>query len=195
MRILRGWVVTIAFGATAMATPAVAQTEGAGAGFPPTPEAPLPGPPPAPARYGDAGTHHLGLSLGLGSGGNGFVWAVGAEFGRFVIDGVAPTLEVDVSGGSQVLTVASAMAALRLLPWRSGVVWPLLVPRAGRVLIGSHPDLWGAGGTAGVIVALGGRMGLQLAYDYLRLFPGEDCEALSTGCSLHRWGLGLVIGL
>ncbi|MDX2023515.1 MAG: hypothetical protein SF187_24980 [Deltaproteobacteria bacterium] len=147
----------------------------------------------APQRYGDAGTNHVGVSLGLGSG-NGLVWAAGAEYGHFIMDGVAPTAEVSVSGGSQVLTVARTMAALRLLPWRSGSVWPLLVPRAGRLFIENNPDLWGAGGTVGVIVGLSGRVALQVSYEYLRLFPRGDCTTLSTGCSLQRWGLGFVLG-
>ncbi|MCG5054155.1 MAG: hypothetical protein KA712_14420 [Myxococcales bacterium] len=150
--------------------------------------------PAAPPRYGDAGSHHVGVALGLGGGGNGFVWAAGAEYGHFLFDGLAPTVEVDVSGGSEVLTVASTMAAVRWLPWRAGPLWPLLVPRAGRLFVENNPDLWGAGATVGALVALGGPMALQISYDYLRLFPGTDCEALSNGCSLERWGLGLVLG-
>lgn len=147
-----------------------------------------------PPRYGDAGSNHVGVSLGIGGGTRGFVWGAGAEYGRFLVDGVAPTLEADVSGGSQVLTVARTMAAVRLLPLRWGNVWPLLVPRAGRLFISDHSDLWGAGATAGLLVGLGGRVGLQVAYDYLRLFPSGRCADLANGCSIGRFGLGAVIG-
>ena len=151
-------------------------------------------PPPA-ARYGDAGTNHVGLALGLGGGSGGFAWAAGAEYGRFVIDGVAPTAEVDVSGGTRLATIASTMLALRLLPFRRGPIWPLLVPRAGRLFVADRDDLWGAGATLGIVIALGGRIGLQVAYDHLWLFPKAGCSAFSSGCTWQRWGLGLVVGL
>lgn len=148
-----------------------------------------------PVRYGDAGTHHVGLALGLGGGQGGFAWAAGAEYGRFLIGGVAPTAEIDVSGGSRLATVTSTMLALRLLPFRGGGVWPLVVPRAGRLFVVDRDDVWGAGGTLGLIIALGGRAGLQIAYEHLWLFPESGCAAFASGCTWQRWGLGLVLGL
>src|SRR5205814_6390598 len=43
-----------------------------------------------PKRYGDQGTSHFGLMLGIGGGGGGFAWAGGFNYGYFVLDGVAP---------------------------------------------------------------------------------------------------------
>lgn len=154
-----------------------------------------PTPPPFPPRYGDVGTSHLGLSLGLGNSAAGFAWGAGVAYGRFVLDGVAPTLEVDVSGGTELSTVASTMLSVRWLPYRETFIWPLIVPRAGRLFVSDHGDLWGAGGSVGVILGLQGRTGLQLAYEHLWLAPQGTCNTLSSGCSLQRWGVGLVVGL
>ena len=196
---MRYSAAVVALVATLMGTkwghPVAAQPRPGDRMYDPRGVTPLPSDVDRPRRYGDAGTHHLGLSFGIRSGNGGVLWAVGAQYGRFLIDGLAPTLETSVSGGTGALTVATTMAALRWLPWRGGNIWPLIVPRAGRVIIQDRADVWGAGGTAGVIVGLSGRLGLQLAYDYLRLFPEEDCTGLSSGCSLHNFGIGLVIGL
>lgn len=149
---------------------------------------------PLPRRYGQAGSSHVGLGFGLGFGSGGAVYAGSVEYGYFVVDGVAPGVELGISGGADVLTVGRAMAAVRILPLRTAGFDLLLVPRFGRLFISDHGDLWGGGGTVGVIVWTSARVGLQLAYDYLRLFPGSDCDDLTSRCELQRFGVGLVLG-
>src|SRR6185369_18007752 len=80
---------------------------------------PEPPPPPPPPRYGDQGTSHFGLSLGLGSGAGGFAWAGGLSYGYFVIGGVAPGVDAEASGGSGLLTAGLLLGTLRLVPLRT----------------------------------------------------------------------------
>lgn len=155
---------------------------------------PYPPPVPEPARYGDAGSSHVGVTLGLGTGSGGTRYAAGVDYGYFVIDGVAPGVEALVSGGSGVLTTGYTLATLRLVPVRLASTSIYLVGRGGRVFIEDHADLWGVGGSAGIIQSLGGRLGLQVGYQYLRLLPKEDCGDLSNGCDLQSFVLGLVVG-
>jgi hypothetical protein len=157
-------------------------------------QAPYPPAPPEPARYGDAGTSHLGVTLGLGTGSGGTRYAAGVDYGYFVIDGLAPGVETYVSGGSGLLTTGYALANLRVVPIRTGSTAIYLVGRGGRVFIESHPDLWGLGGSGGIIQGLGGRLALQIGYEYLRLLPADDCKDLVGGCALQSFVLGIVIG-
>jgi hypothetical protein len=155
------------------------------------PEPPLPPPPP---RYGDRGSSHFGLGLGLGGGAGGFAWAGGVNYGYFVVDGVAPGVEAEVSGGSHVLTTGLLLGTLRLVPLRTESVSLFVIGRAGRVMLSNHPDGWGAGGGAGLIFFTSPHVGLQLTYDVLRLFPGSFCADLSNSCTLQGLGVGLVFG-
>jgi hypothetical protein len=145
--------------------------------------------------YGRRGSVHLGLGLGLGSSGHGAVYAGGVSIGYFVLTGVAPGADADVSGGSGLYTTGLLTGTLRLVPIRTRSFAGFLIGRAGRVLISSHRDGWGAGGGAGVIFISGGRMGVQLSYEVLALLPSPFCRDLSNGCRLDLLSLGLVIGL
>lgn len=158
--------------------------------------APYPGPPPVPqpVLYGDAGTSHLSVTLGLGSGSGGTRYAAGVGYGYFVMNGVAPGVEALFTGGSGVLNTGLLLANLRLVPLRTRSTSLYVVGRGGRVWIESHPDLWGVGGSAGIIQSLGGRVGVQIGYQYLRLLPDRDCADLANGCDLQGLVLGLVLG-
>jgi hypothetical protein len=145
------------------------------------------------SRYGDRGTTHLGISLGLGGGGGGVRYAGGVDYGYFVWDGVAPGAEVQVAGGSKLTTTGLALATLRLVPLRTSVVSLFVVGRAGRVLLSDHEDGWGAGGGAGVIFFSGARIGIQLGYDRLELFPRRFCRDL-VDCRIEGFGVGIVAG-
>lgn len=146
--------------------------------------------------YGRQGSIHLGLGLGVGSTGHGAVYAGGLSLGYFVLTGVAPGADAEVSGGSGVLTTGLTTGTLRLVPIRTHRFAGFLIGRAGRVLVASHRDGWAAGGGAGVIfIMTGGRMGVQLAYEILGLMPSSFCRDLSNGCRLDSFSLGLVIGL
>jgi hypothetical protein len=160
----------------------------------------LQGPPPPavaeapPPRYGDQGSSHLGLILGLGGGSGGVRWAGGVDYGYFLVDGVAPGIEVQVSGGSGLLTTGLALGTLRLVPLRTESLSLFVVGRAGRVLLSDHPDGWAAGGGGGIIYFTGARIGVQVSYDALKLFPGSFCADLGGGCVVQGLQVGLVAG-
>jgi hypothetical protein len=149
----------------------------------------------APPRYGDQGSSHLGVGLGLGGGSGGVRWAGGVDYGYFVIEGVAPGVEAQVSGGTGLLTTGLLLGTLRLVPLRTPGFSLFVVGRAGRVLLSDHADGWAAGGGGGIIFFLGGRVGVQLSYDALKLLPASFCDDLAGGCLIHGFQGGLVIGL
>jgi len=138
---------------------------------------------------------HLGLSLGIGNGTGGMRYAGGAGFGYFVVAGVAPGADVSINGGGDVLTTETVTGTLRLVPVRTGQFALFLIGRAGRLFISNHDDTWGAGGGAGVVIATGGNVGLQLSYEVLGLWPASHCNDLASGCRLDAFGLGLIVGL
>jgi hypothetical protein len=158
-------------------------------GTPPPPDDPVPEPP---KRYGDQGTSHFGLGLGIGTA--PFSWAGGLNYGYFVIDSVAPGLDFQVSGGSGLLTTGLALGTLRLVPLRTSSVSLFVIGRGGRVFLSSHPDGWGLGGGGGIIVFTGPHVGIQLSYDVLRLTPSSFCADLVRGCTIQGFGLGFALG-
>src|SRR6185295_3266299 len=133
---------------------------------PPLPEVEPP-PQPRPRRYGDQGMPEIGLGLGYSQA----IGVVGAgAFRYFVIDGVAPGFEATyVSGGTVSPQSGLLMAALRLVPVRTRSFALLLTARGGRVLLGDHPDGWGAGGGAGVLILFAPTAGIEIGYEVLRL--------------------------
>jgi hypothetical protein len=148
-----------------------------------------------PGGYGRKGSMHLGLSLGVGSGTGGMRYAGGAELGYFFLNGVAPGIDVRVSGGSGVLTTGMFTGTVRLVPVRTGSLAFFLIGRAGRLLIASHADAWAAGGGAGVVIATGSNLGFVISYEIIGLLPKGSCSDLANGCRLDAFGLGLVMGL
>jgi hypothetical protein len=158
-----------------------------------------PGPPPAveeepPRFYGDQGTSHFGLALGLGSSSRGFAWGAGVNYGYFIVDRIAPGIDADVSGGTGLLTSGLLLGTVRLVPLRTPAMSLFLIGRGGRVFLASHPDGWGVGGGAGLIFFTGRHVGFQIAYDVLRLMPASFCVDLDR-CTRHGFGVGLVFGL
>src|SRR3954464_411909 len=85
-------------------------------GTPSSPSAPVDE---TPLRYGDRGTSTFGLTLGIGGGAGGFAWGGGVDYGFFVFDGVAPGVDVRVSGGTGLLTTGLTLGTLRLVPVRT----------------------------------------------------------------------------
>jgi hypothetical protein len=137
----------------------------------------------------------LGLSFGLGSGSGGARYAGGAGFSYFVVTGVAPGADININGGSGVLTTTALTGTLRVVPIRTDNVSIFLIGRAGRLFINGHSDLWAAGGGAGVVIPVGSRAGLVVSYEALSLWPSSHCSDLSNGCRLDSFGLGLIFGL
>jgi hypothetical protein len=138
---------------------------------------------------------HLGLSLGIGNGTGGARYAGGAGFGYFLVTGVAPGADVSINGGAGVLTTAAVTGTLRLVPVRTESFAVFLIGRAGRLLMVDHPDVWGAGGGAGVVVSMGRNAGLLLSYEVLGLWPSSHCSDLAGRCRLGSFGLGLIFGM
>jgi hypothetical protein len=158
--------------------------------------APLPRSPPPPVvlsrRYGDSGTSEIALGLGYSTEA-GLLAAGGFRY--FVLAGVAPGLEASYfSGGRRGSALGLVLLALRVVPIRTEGVALVLTARGGRVLIADHADGWAAGGSGGVIVALGGGAGLEIGYEALRLLPASFCADLS-GCVIHGPVLGLRLTL
>lgn len=147
-------------------------------------------PPPAPRRYGDRGTSDLSLGLGYSSA-TGFLASGG--FRTFVVDGVAPGLEAHYfSGGTSGSAFGLVLANLRIVPLRTDSLALVLTGRAGRALLAEHRDGWAAGGSGGVVILLGARVGLELGYEVLRLLPASFCADLER-CVIHGPVLGLRI--
>jgi hypothetical protein len=176
--------------------PAAPPTE---APAPVTAPQPPPAPPPAvepepllrPRRYGDRGSIEIGGGLGYSSL-NGLLAA--AAFRYFVVDGVAPGFEATyVSGGSGGISYGLLLGALRVVPVRTGSFALLLTGRAGRMLLGDHPDGWAAGGGAGVLILLAPTAGIELGYEALKLLPSSFCADLSS-CVIQGPVLGFRFG-
>jgi hypothetical protein len=174
-------------------TPPPAATANEAAPPPPAPPPePVPEPPRLrPRRYGDQGMPEIGLGLGYSQA----IGVVGAgAFRYFVIDGVAPGVEATyVSGGTITHQSGLLMAALRLVPVRTGSFALLLTARGGRVLLGDHPDGWGAGGGAGVLILFAPTAGIEIGYEVLRLYPASFCADLSS-CYLQGPVVGFRFG-
>lgn len=145
--------------------------------------------------YGRKNSMHLGLSFGLGSDSGGMRFAGGLGFGYFLISRVAPGVDLNVSGGSGVLTTTSLTGTLRLVPIRTDNLSIFLIGRAGRLFISGHDDTWVAGGGAGAVVPFGRSAGLVISYEILGLWPSSHCSDLANGCRLDSFGLGLILGL
>jgi hypothetical protein len=163
-------------------------------------ELPPPPPPPPPVepllaeprRYGDAGAPELALGIGYSSSA-GFLGVGGFRY--FVVDGLAPGVEgTYVSGGTSGSAYGFALATLRLVPVRTGVVALVLTGRGGRVFFGDHPDGWGVGGAAGAIIMIGANAGLEIGYEILRLLPSSVCADFDS-CVLQGPVLGLRLVL
>jgi hypothetical protein len=167
------------------------QAEPAPAVEPPAPPPPPEPPPRRPRRYADRGTMEIGLGAGYSSR-IGFLGA--GAFRYFVVDGVAPGVEVTyVSGGSNVPSYGLVLGALKVVPLRTGSFALVLTGRAGRMLMSDHGDGWAAGGGAGVLLLFTPTAGLELGYEALRLLPGGFCADLST-CVLHGPVIGIRFG-
>ena len=158
---------------------------------PPPPPLPIEPPPPPERQYGDRGAVELGLGFGYTSQ-TGFVGAGGARY--FVVDRVAPGVEgTYVSGGATANSYGLILASLRLVPLRTRALALVVTGRAGRVMLGAHPDGWGAGGAAGIIFLFSPTIGFELGYEILRLFPSSFCADL-TSCYIVGPVLGVRFG-
>jgi hypothetical protein len=110
------------------------------------------------------------------------------------VGGLAPGLEAHyLGGGSSRSAFGLVLGTLRLVPVRADGFALVLTGRAGRVLLADHGDGWGAGGSAGVVIFLAPRVGLEVGYEALRLLPARFCADLAR-CVVHGpvFGVRLV---
>lgn len=154
-------------------------------------DAPPPAPPP-PAlerpRPFARGSMDLGLVIAL-SGGSEVAFTLGGNFGYFVLPGLEPGLQVDVTFGSNRPTVTSLLPYLRWVFYRSFVLSPYVKAQGGRFFISDAPDLSGIGGGGGLVFFLTRAAGLQLEGMVYQLFPADACP--ENGCLATSFGLSL----
>lgn len=74
---------------------------------------------------------NAGFALGLGVGGEGFAMGVGGAFGYFVLDGLEPGVDFNVTFGSDQPVVVSLMGYLRWVFWRAFPFSPFLKVQGG----------------------------------------------------------------
>jgi len=133
------------------------------------------------------GSMNAGLALGFSSG-EGTAFTLGAGFGYFVLPGLEPGLELEVTFGSDRPTVTSLLPYLRWVVWRSYTLSPFLKVQGGRWFISGQEDLSVVGGGGGLVFFLTRNAGLQLEALVFRLFPvdvcGDSCTTTSVGFSL-----------
>src|SRR2546427_9791569 len=93
-----------------------------------------------------------GLVFGLSSGGGETAFTFGGSYGYFVADGVAPGVSTVVTASTGAPTTVELSGFLRVIPWRSYPIAPMLVGKGGRLFIDGFPDLWLVGGGGGLVV-------------------------------------------
>ena len=176
---------------------ALAETEKAEGSHPPALQQPMPQPaPPSPAqpiavempRPFQRGTVNMGLVLGLSTG-QETAFTFGGSFGYFVLPGLEPGLQADVTFSSRQPTVTSLLPYLRWIIWRSYSVSPYLKAQGGRWFISDNKDLSAFGGGGGLVLFLSPLVGLQMEGLAFRLFPQDACP--SNGCITTSIGLSL----
>ncbi len=130
----------------------------------------------------------MGLVLGISTG-QETAFTLGGGFGYFVLPGLEPGLQVDVTFSSRQPTVTSLLPYLRWMIWRSFAVSPFLKAQGGRWFISDNEDLSALGGGGGLVFFLSPLVGLQMEGLVFRLFPQEACP--SNGCTTTSFGLSL----
>jgi hypothetical protein len=152
-----------------------------------------PAPAPEPQRPFARGSLDLGLVVAV-SAGQEVAFTLGGNFGYFVLPGLEPGLQVDVTFGANRPTVTTLTPYLRWVVWRSYALSPYLKLQGGRWFIEGATDLTALGGGGGLVFFITRSAGLQLEGVVYRLFPGDACPA--NGCTAPSFGLtvGLYFG-
>lgn len=138
------------------------------------------------------GSMNLGLVLGF-SASQGTAFALGGAFGYFVLSGLEPGLELEVTFGSDRPTVTSLLPYLRWVIWRSYTLSPYVKAQGGRWFISDQDDLSAIGGGGGLVFFLTRNAGLQLEGMVYRLFPEEVCGDSCTHTAIG-FSLGFYFG-
>jgi hypothetical protein len=130
------------------------------------------------------------LSLGFAAGGGETTFAVGFRYGYFVVDGVAPGLEVVTTLSDRRPNTLELAPFVRLVPWRAYPVSPILIVKAGRLLVEALPDLWLVGGGGGLVWFSSPRVAFTIEAVYVRFLPEDQCSSCNQ--TTVSAGLGFV---
>jgi len=139
----------------------------------------------------------IGAGIGLGLGGTDMVLAVGGLFAYYVVDGLAPGLEVDYTTVfSDQWEYPDTLRTLPFLKWvvyRSRIVSPYVVAMGGREFQwgeGDPVDAWIAGGGGGVHIGVGDHVAIKIQllalyywYDSRRVYGYDDRELATDPAS------------
>ena len=129
-----------------------------------------------------------------GSGDGGFAFTFGGNAGYFVLNGLEPGVQTDVTVGNNIDTQWTVLPFLRWIPFSSRSFSPYLKATAGGLFVFGSGDtlklgLYGGGG--GVVLGLGGRMALNLEGLALRIAPKDRCPG--GDCMLYRFGISISV--
>lgn len=140
-----------------------------------------------PRPFGQASID-LGLILGISTG-HETSFTFGATGGYFVLNGLEPGLQIEVTVSSANPTVTSLLPFLRWIIWRSYPVSPYLKIQGGRWFISDYPDVSTLGGGGGLVFFFSSQAGLQVEGMVYRLFPDTACP--NDSCLTSNFGLSL----
>jgi len=157
-----------------------------------SPAAPPAAAPPEPRPFG-RGSMSLGLVVGLSTG-QGTAFALGGGFGYFVLPGLEPGVQLDVTFGTDRPTVTALMPYVRWVIWRSYLISPFIKAQAGRWFITDWDDVTVVGGGGGLVLFLSRLTGLQLEGAVYRLFPDGACPGGTCTVTSFGLSLGLYFG-
>ncbi|MCB9555002.1 MAG: hypothetical protein H6707_02785 [Deltaproteobacteria bacterium] len=134
------------------------------------------------------GSLNLGLAFGFAAGGGGTAFSAGGAAGYYVLNGLEPGLQFDVTVSSDAPTVVALLPYLRWVIFRSYAASPYIKAQGGRLFVVGSNDLSAIGGGGGMYFFLRRNIAFQLEAVALRLFPssicGDNCTSVDVGMAL-----------
>lgn len=119
---------------------------------------------------------------------------LGVNAGYFVLPGLEPGVQADVTFGSEIDSQITLLPFVRWMLFRSWGFTPYLKGTAGGLFVVTGDrtiklGLFGGGG--GIVIGLGGRLALNLEFLVLKVTPESECPL--GECTLYRMGLSLSV--